>query len=173
MYVYKFKKKKKKKKKPLIPFHTTQSLSRLLTFSSPTLAHPQPQTLILTPLTTKTPSLHHQSWHFPSNRALFHIPSITFNRDCSFCRPIIALDRSNHVRPPLIPFPSITCFSYLFGYRENVGKNKIKFTISIHREASFLLVRNLLVCVMFLVSCSSCRWSTIRTCKSRSWLSCR
>ncbi|KAK4593352.1 hypothetical protein RGQ29_017462 [Quercus rubra] len=52
------------------------------------------QTLILTPPTTKTPSLRHRSRHFPSNRALFHIPSITFNRDRSFRRPITALDRS-------------------------------------------------------------------------------
>ena len=90
------------------------------------------QTLILTSPTTKTPSLRHRSQHFPSNRALFHIPSITFNRDRSFRRPITALDRSDQVRPPPIPFLSITCFSYLFGYRENVGKNKIEFTISKH-----------------------------------------
>ena len=80
------------------------------------------QTLILTPPTTKTPSLRHRSRHFPSNRALFHIPCITFNRDRSFRRPITALDRSDQVRPPPIPSLSITCFSYLFGYRENVGK---------------------------------------------------
>ena len=43
IYIYKL----KKKKKTLIPFHTTQSLSCLLTFSSPTLTHPQPQTLVL------------------------------------------------------------------------------------------------------------------------------
>ncbi|KAK4593369.1 hypothetical protein RGQ29_017467 [Quercus rubra] len=53
------------------------------------------QTLILTSPTTKTPSLRHRSQHFPSNRALFHIPSITFNRDRSFRRPITALDRSD------------------------------------------------------------------------------
>ena len=112
------------------------------------------QTLILTSPTTKTPSLRHRSQYFPSNRALFHIPSITFNRDRSFRRPITALDRSDQVRPPPIPFLSITCFSYLFGYRENVGKkikSNLQFPFTSENQSSKLVLEASFACCLIFV----------------------
>lgn len=52
------------------------------------------QTLILTPPSTQTLSFRHRRPYFPSNHALFYNPSITFNHDRSFPRPIRALERS-------------------------------------------------------------------------------
>jgi hypothetical protein len=68
------------------------------------------QTLILTPPSPQTLSFRLGTPRFPPNHGFFYSTSITFNHNRSIYRPIRALERSDEVRPSLIPSVSITCF---------------------------------------------------------------